>query len=138
MGKKQSSKSAASSGENETKEYKEIYLYHRKSGAYIGPADGNEDQIHASTEIKPPFVPDGDESIQIFKDEKWTLVKTAVLEETEKQIAKRDRLLSASDWTQIEDSPVDKKAWAEYRAKLRDINKQEGFPDKTEWPEMPE
>ncbi len=129
---------APGSGENETKETKEVYLYDRKTGAYIGPADGNEDQIHAYTEVKPPFVPDGDESIQVFKDEKWTLIKTAILEETTKQLAKRDRLLSASDWTQLEDSPVDKKIWAEYRSKLRDINKQEGFPDKTEWPDMPE
>lgn len=136
MGKKKST--ASPSEETGVKEYKEIYLYHKKSGAYIGPADGNEDQIHAYTEIKPPMVPDGDESVQVFKNGTWSLIKTAILEETEKQTAKRDRLLSSTDWTQLADSPVDKEIWAEYRQKLRDLNKQEGFPTTTEWPEIPE
>lgn len=48
---------------------------------------------------------------------------------------KRDRLLSASDWTQMPDSPLDavtKKAWAEYRQALRDLDM-----TGTSWPEEP-
>ena len=45
--------------------------------------------------------------------------------------AQRDRLLSASDWTQVLDAPVDKAAWATYRQALRDLPSQEGFPDVT-------
>lgn len=45
----------------------------------------------------------------------------------------RNRLLVASDWTQLLDSPVDKEAWAEYRQALRDLPAQD---DKT-WPEEP-
>ena len=33
----------------------------------------------------------------------------------------RDRLLAASDWTQLPDAPVDKTAWATYRQALRDF-----------------
>ena len=33
----------------------------------------------------------------------------------------RDRLLKASDWTQVADSPVDRQAWATYRQALRDF-----------------
>jgi hypothetical protein len=43
---------------------------------------------------------------------------------------KRDILLLESDWTQVADSPVDRKAWATYRQALRD------FP--ATWTEGPE
>lgn len=33
---------------------------------------------------------------------------------------KRNQLLAESDWTQVDDSPVDKRAWAAYRQELRD------------------
>ena len=33
----------------------------------------------------------------------------------------RDRLLAASDWTQLPDAPVDRDAWAAYRQALRDF-----------------
>lgn len=33
----------------------------------------------------------------------------------------RDRLLAASDWTQLPDTPVDRDAWAKYRQTLRDF-----------------
>ena len=49
----------------------------------------------------------------------------------------RNEKLSASDWTQVEDSPVDKAAWATYRQSLRDITGQEGFPWTIIWPTQP-
>jgi hypothetical protein len=33
----------------------------------------------------------------------------------------RDRLLAESDWTQLEDAPVNRQAWADYRQALRDF-----------------
>lgn len=48
------------------------------------------------------------------------------------EIVLRDSLLEESDWTQMPDSPLSeerKGAWAEYRQELRDITKQEGFPN---------
>lgn len=50
--------------------------------------------------------------------------------------AKRDRMLAASDWTQLPDVPlVAKDAWATYRQALRDITEQPGFPTDVVWPE---
>lgn len=51
--------------------------------------------------------------------------------------AQRDILLTASDWTQVADAPVDQAAWATYRQALRDIPAQAGFPDNVTWPEKP-
>jgi hypothetical protein len=42
--------------------------------------------------------------------------------------------LTASDWTQVADAPVDKAAWAAYRQALRDIPTQAGFPLNVVWP----
>jgi hypothetical protein len=50
---------------------------------------------------------------------------------------RRNKLLSASDWTQVVDAPVDKAAWATYRQELRDISAQAGFPATVVWPTQP-
>lgn len=49
---------------------------------------------------------------------------------------KRDRMLRESDWTQLNDAPVDRDAWAVYRQALRDLPQQEGFPEDVGWPEV--
>ena len=41
----------------------------------------------------------------------------------------KEQVLVASDWTQVEDAPVDKAVWATYRQALRDLPQAEGFPD---------
>lgn len=48
----------------------------------------------------------------------------------------RNGLLASSDWTQVDDSPVDKAAWAAYRQDLRDITSHAAFPNLAEddWP----
>lgn len=51
--------------------------------------------------------------------------------------AERNGKLTASDWTQVADAPVDKAAWATYRQALRDVTAQEGFPWTITWPEQP-
>jgi hypothetical protein len=50
---------------------------------------------------------------------------------------RRNKLLTASDWTQVADAPVDKAAWATYRQELRDISAQAGFPATVVWPTQP-
>ena len=50
---------------------------------------------------------------------------------------KRNRLLAACDWTQINGAPVDPTVWATYRQDLRDITAQAGFPWNITWPEQP-
>lgn len=49
----------------------------------------------------------------------------------------RNTRLSASDWTQISDAPVDKQAWADYRQALRDVTSQPDFPYNIAWPTTP-
>jgi hypothetical protein len=49
----------------------------------------------------------------------------------------RGEKLKDSDWTQVNDAPVDQAAWATYRQALRDVTSQEGFPWTIEWPEQP-
>jgi hypothetical protein len=54
--------------------------------------------------------------------------------------AQRDALLTASDWTQVTDSPLTtdvKAAWATYRAALRNLPQQSGFPLTITWPTAP-
>ena len=51
--------------------------------------------------------------------------------------SKRNALLSASDWTQLADAPVNKDAWASYREVLRDITETFATPDAVVWPPKP-
>lgn len=51
--------------------------------------------------------------------------------------AQRNAILSACDWTQVADAPVDQAAWAVYRQELRDIPDQAGFPADVVWPVAP-
>jgi hypothetical protein len=54
--------------------------------------------------------------------------------------ARRDALLTASDWTQVNDSPLspdERELWAEYRQALRDISDQPGFPQEIAWQAEP-
>lgn len=49
----------------------------------------------------------------------------------------RNIKLSASDWTQVADAPVNSLAWANYRQALRDLPGQPGFPWDVIWPSEP-
>jgi hypothetical protein len=49
----------------------------------------------------------------------------------------RNRLIAECDWTQLNDSPVDKAAWATYRQELRDLPLQAGFPFDVTYPTKP-
>jgi len=52
--------------------------------------------------------------------------------------SKRDRLLSACDWTQLADSPLNgNQAWVDYRQDLRDITSTYDSPDDVVWPAEP-
>jgi hypothetical protein len=54
------------------------------------------------------------------------------------QRSERNRRIAECDWTQVEDSPVDKQVWAVYRQALRDLPSQAGFPWDINWPTQPE
>jgi hypothetical protein len=54
--------------------------------------------------------------------------------------AQRDALLRASDWTQLADAPLtteQRAAWVTYRAALRAVPEQPGFPGEITWPAAP-
>ena len=55
-------------------------------------------------------------------------------------LPKRQKLLYASDWTQIPNGPLtveQQAAWATYRQELRDITAQTGYPFNVIWPIPP-
>lgn len=79
----------------------------------------------------------GEETIRPYTPE-----EIAALQPTTEQLAaeartKRNLLLVASDWTQVEDAPIDKELWKNYRKALRDITTQSGFPETIDWPIKP-
>ena len=89
------------------------------------------------------------EGTPVIADNRWTQVWTVrdmttdeVTSRNEGQAASvrtdRNDKLSASDWTQVADAPVDKAAWATYRQALRDVTQQSGFPWTITWPTQPE
>jgi hypothetical protein len=49
----------------------------------------------------------------------------------------RDQELANTDWTQVEDSPADKAAWATYREALRNLPESNSDPRKIELPTRP-
>ncbi len=51
--------------------------------------------------------------------------------------ARRDRFLATSDFTQLADYPGNKTPWTTYRAALRAITQQPGFPQTISWPVAP-
>jgi hypothetical protein len=50
---------------------------------------------------------------------------------------RRSKLLSACDWTQVPDAPVDQVAWAAYRQQLRDLPANTVDPAAPDWPLPP-
>jgi len=83
----------------------------------------------------------------------WTLTYTATAKTAEEIQAyddmaakthrgERDTLLTNTDWTQMNDSPLtneEKTAWATYRQELRDISDLDAWPNLTDedWPVAP-
>lgn len=98
------------------------------SGVLVGDYDGTKQRLAG-----PQYVFDGAQVNRVFT------VEAIPDEEKAGQVrAERNGLLTASDWTQVADAPVDKAAWATYRQALRDISGQAGFPWTVEWPTQPE
>jgi len=99
------------------------------------------DESHDGIQVEPR-VAIGDTAELV--DGQWVFTPQPVVElelSPEEQAAlvrwERDRLLAASDWTQIADAPVVSLEWQPYRQALRDVPQQSGFPDDVEWPTPP-
>jgi hypothetical protein len=97
--------------------------------------------------IVEPVVPEGErvvDSVLVWDGEAVTReVTTEVIPpQSEEEVAanvrrERDASLRDSDWTQLLDAPVDQEEWAAYRANLRSLPEQPGFPYEVEWPAAP-
>ena len=79
-----------------------------------------------------------------YNQKKWLDTRTEEQKYNDSSIPvllKRDKLLYASDWTQIPNNPLtveQQQAWAVYRQELRDITTQSGYPFNVIWPTPPQ
>lgn len=84
-----------------------------------------------------PYIQDG--LVYTVKAEPLTAEEIQQMNDSQsaKVRRQRDQLLLESDWTQLQDAPVDQAAWAAYRQELRDVSGQAGFPWTIVWPNKP-
>jgi len=124
---------------------------------------GNYNQVSSVVTYNTRTAPDIEGAIDITEIEvpedargnpqNWTFENGAFREFNEEEKGERDfpsevywssfrnervKLLTASDWTQIPDAPVDKEAWAIYRQALRDLPQNTTDPKNPVWPEPPQ
>ena len=122
------------------------------NGVYIGITIADQDPLDSTNwlipagcvEIAPPTMTDS--QFATWNGTEWVVEDIPVVEPNPEPEpiapevlvrAERYELLETSDWTQVDDSPVDKSAWATYRQLLRDVPQQSGFPNTISWPEKP-
>jgi hypothetical protein len=106
-----------------------VYQYSMRQG--VEQSDG---KWYTKYVLGPIFV-DTAEATAAEQEAAWKAMKDA--EQAKAVRDDRTRRLSATDWTQLADAPVDKTAWATYRQALRDVPAQAGFPWNVQWPDTP-
>lgn len=90
---------------------------------------------HHMTAAGPvPFTPE--EEAQRDAEEAQALIDQQQ-DDIKSKRQERNALLALSDWTQLNDSPVNRATWAIYRQALRDLPQQAGFPHVIDWPVAP-
>ena len=119
-------------------------------GVYVGTTTADQDPLDSTNwlipagcvETAPPTITDS--QLAKWNGTEWVVEDIPVVEPDPEPIApevlvraERDGLLVTSDWTQVDDSPVDKSAWVTYRQLLRDVPSQSGFPNTITWPTKP-
>jgi len=129
---------------------KPAYSFSPDTGAFTGQTMADESPLepgvfhlpaHATFDAPPDA---GDAAVPVWTGSTWELRQSADVTPAPKKPeptwdtvrARRNMLLSASDWTQLPDSSADQQAWAAYRKALRDITKGE-FANKVKWPTQP-
>ena len=101
--------------------------------AYVTPVAWPEhDRVTKTCVEGTPTLSDG------VWSQTWSVVDRPTEDVTFSVRKKRNEDLLSSDWTQLQNSPVDVSAWATYRQALRDIPAQAGFPTTVNWPTAPE
>jgi hypothetical protein len=107
--------------------------------------------VHKKQIVTPPYHDPATQSLEegpaLLIDGVWTqnyIVSNLSADESAAKVgvqwtvirAERNKLLAASDWTQLPDVSADTAAWATYRQALRDITTQAN-PFAIVWPESP-
>jgi len=122
------------------------------NGVFVGTTTADQDPLDSTNwlipagcvETAPPTI--ADSQLAKWSGTEWVVEDIPVVESDPEPEpvaievsarSERDGLLLTSDWTQVDDSPVDKSAWVIYRQLLRDIPSQEGFPNTITWPTKP-
>jgi hypothetical protein len=114
--------------------------YNPQTGDIICTFDGRPGDI----ELNQPAI-EGEYSARLYRviDGKPVQKSAEEVEGNELQFAmvqfrkRRNDLLSACDWTQAADAPVDHAAWASYRQALRDLPANTADPRDPAWPIPP-
>ena len=88
-----------------------------------------------------PYIAEADYQLALSEAWQGEVTVEEVADTTDEIRARRDRLLAATDWAVLPDSPLDAQsleAVKTYRQALRDVPQQERFPSAITWPQMPE
>ena len=114
--------------------------YNVDTGAILFSFDGRDEDIA----LNQPCI-EGEYSANLFRIVGGLPVAKDAAEIEQAEIAfawvafrnRRNQLLSACDWTQTADAPVDRAAWAAYRQALRDLPANTDDPRNPQWPSPP-
>lgn len=101
-----------------------------------GTIDDSAYYISNGVAVAIPAKPD-QYSVFDFTTKQWVQNQTMAVSDVN---LKRQKLLYATDWTQIPNGPLtttQQEAWATYRQELRDIPEQSGYPFNVIWPTPP-
>ena len=93
------------------------------------------------SDVSMPYAPEADYQLALSEAWQGEVTVEEVADTTDEIRARRDRLLAATDWAVLPDSPLDAQsleAVKTYRQALRDVPQQERFPSAITWPQMPE
>lgn len=106
------------------------YFKDAKGNVFAYATDGSQDEF-----IQDGLTPISESEAKLMTSESPTDSELASAAR-----AKRDRLLSESDWIvarSIETEDAAPHEWLAYRQALRDVPEQEGFPKTINWPTAP-
>lgn len=93
------------------------------------------------SDVSMPYTTETDYQMALSEARQGEVTVEEVPETADEIRARRDRLLAATDWAVLPDSPLDAQsleAVKTYRQALRDVPQQEHFPGAITWPRMPE
>ena len=112
-----------------------VYQYSQQNG--VEQLDGKWYTKYILGPVFTDRAAEGDQPAQTAAEQEATYKAMKDAEQAANVRRSRTEKLNDCDWTQVDDSPVDKAAWATYRTALRNVPAQSGFPWTITWPESP-